>query len=118
MSCSCDFDSPEFYNSKIRKARKQYKCEECGFHINPGDKYEHVAGKWGHGVDTIRTCYHCVEARREAMSITGCGCFIHGRLWEDITDALNEMTFEPGQRFYLWRFVAQKALRDKEKVYA
>ena len=112
MDCACDYDVPEFYTRHNVKAKKEHKCEECGCIIKPDNQYERATGMWEGRIVTFKTCKQCLGARNEAMSITGCGCYMHGRVWEDINDALNELTFEPGQRFYLLRLVVQKYRRQ------
>lgn len=46
-------------------AQRQYRCCECGGHIEKLDVYQHVTGKWeGDGrARYFRTCGHCDEIR-------------------------------------------------------
>lgn len=44
--CECDLEQPRLYRETHRKARKQYKCCECGTLINPGDIYVDIFGVW------------------------------------------------------------------------
>ena len=74
MSCYCDYDSPEFISTDTRTARKQHKCCECGHVIGPGEKYEHVGGKWDGRFDTFDTCEMCVDLRDSLAAQNG-GCF-------------------------------------------
>jgi hypothetical protein len=80
----CDWydSSPDFLNSESRKARKNYHCIECGFTINPGDKYQYIFGKWGGDVTVYRRCAFCeaaCESLRTLDDYNGC----YGGLWEE-----------------------------------
>jgi hypothetical protein len=76
--CYCDYDPPEFYHKETRKARTAKKCYECYGPIAPGERYEHVCGKWDGHIDTYRTCDRRLELRdfrsrnawREGRTIT------------------------------------------------
>ncbi len=85
-----DYDPPSFYEADIRKARKPHVCCECHEHINPGDKYEHVSGKWDDRLAAYDTCSICLEIR----NVFSCGRgFIHGELWDRMReDALPNLT--------------------------
>lgn len=61
--CDCD-DGPTVMREVIRRARKQYRCCECGNHIEVGNRYEYVTGIWDGVGQTFRTCLDCVEARK------------------------------------------------------
>ena len=69
MDCSCIYldvdgegvDIPP--TKKIREARKEHICGECGGLIWPGEKYEHVRGKWNGAFSTQKTCLICREIR-------------------------------------------------------
>lgn len=62
--CSCDCgDTPEFYEETYPVAKKRHQCCECREVINPGEKYERVAGKWEGDFLTFKTCMTCVNIR-------------------------------------------------------
>jgi hypothetical protein len=64
--CSIDIDSyPDFFVSKIMKARKSHKCCECKQEIKQGEKYEKVTGKWDGEISTVKTCYICTLIRED-----------------------------------------------------
>jgi hypothetical protein len=70
MSDSCvypsDFyDAPEFVTTSLRRARKPYRCGECGDPISVGDLYEYAAGKWDGRFSCFRTCARCVNVRTD-----------------------------------------------------
>lgn len=80
-----DYDGlNEFYSEAIRKARKPYKCCECGNPIAVGDQYERVSGKYDGEIFSERTCLPCVEIRKAFA----CGGWVCGELWESIRDQL------------------------------
>ena len=113
MSCDYDFEYPEFYNSKIVTARKIHFCTECGYKIKEGQKYENASGKWDGRISTFKTCNFCLDSREKAMNITGCHQVMHGALWENINDAVNEITFKAGDKFSLMRLVIEKRNRKE-----
>lgn len=62
----CDIDScesPEFFVEKMRKARKEHICDECGSVIDKGEFYQHVSAKWDGVVQTVKTCEFCKDVR-------------------------------------------------------
>ena len=66
--CSCDIsygESPAFYREETPKARKVYKCCECGEKIEPGQKYHKAVGVWDGEFSTWRTCWPCHAIREE-----------------------------------------------------
>lgn len=77
--CDCDGEPPEFYDANIVRARKPHRCCECLSEIEPGEHYEHVAGKWQGDFATFKTCIECIELR-EALKLE---CVVHCCLYED-----------------------------------
>lgn len=71
--CVVDFDPPVFVFSKWRRARKPHKCDECGWLIRPGTRYEHTSGKWDEcsRVYSYAHCELCAELS-EAVSAAEC----------------------------------------------
>jgi hypothetical protein len=53
---SCDCEPVKFYTKKIRIARKEHKCCECGLSILPGDKYKFESFM----VDSVESCKTCL----------------------------------------------------------
>lgn len=80
---SDDGDLPEFSTEQIVRARKSYKCCECGGVIARGDEYERVTGKWDRTVETYRTCLACRDVRRNLC----CDGWTYTMLWEDANDS-------------------------------
>ena len=65
-SCSCDYGSmeyPEFISETWPRARKAYKCCECGETIKVGEKHQSITGKWDGEILTYRTCEICAKIR-------------------------------------------------------
>jgi hypothetical protein len=78
--CSCDFDDyPEFFDLKIRKARKEHRCCECSTTIRVGDQYEYVVGKWDGDINDFRTCLICSQIRNDYCAPYG---MLREELWE------------------------------------
>lgn len=90
MDCSCDFDSPQFYCAQIRKARKRHGCEECSGEIVPGEKYEHVSGRWDYGVSTFKTCARCLDLRIWVKNNVPCLCWMHGDADNSLREAVDD----------------------------
>jgi hypothetical protein len=59
MPCSCDWDGPDIYDARERRARRRHVCDECGEVIEPGERYYHHSnlsdGEWSH----YKTCEFC-----------------------------------------------------------
>jgi len=76
-ACSCivvdDYDSADFYNSTIRKARKIHQCSECEREIMPNETYEYVVGKWDKKLMNFKTCSDCLSIR----TVFFCAGFMH-----------------------------------------
>ena len=84
MTCYCDFEHPEFYHREQRTARTAHKCSECRSTIHPGERYEHVRGKWEGDVGTFNTCCRCLALREWVTAHVPCACWTHGNMREDV----------------------------------
>jgi hypothetical protein len=101
--CYCDYDAPSFYRADIVRARKAYRCGECGAHIRHGDRYEYVAGKWDSDVDTYRTCERCLELRMWTQISVPCLCWSHGNMIDDCSEAIKDARWRaPEETVGLW----------------
>lgn len=69
-------------STKIRRARKEHRCEECHEVIKPGDRYEFVSGIWDGWPSALKTCLSCVEIRDHFA----CEGFTIGHVWSDIEE--------------------------------
>src|SRR6185295_16634414 len=77
-----DGDMPQFLNDREVRARKSYKCCECGDVIPRGATYERTVGKWNMSdgrFKTYRTCLLCVEIRNALC----CDGWTYTLLWEE-----------------------------------
>lgn len=90
ISCSCDYDPPDFHCATIRKARKPHRCEECGTQIKPGERYEHVAGANDGSIWTAKTCNECWELRQFVKINIPCFCWMYGNMIEDAEICISE----------------------------
>lgn len=81
--CIVPYDDCEvgaFWQSAVRRAAKDHRCDECGDVIHTGDRHEVVSGKWDGEFTTDRSCLTCVEIAAAFY----CGPRILGQLWADI----------------------------------
>src|SRR3990167_10996312 len=92
MDCYCDDDPPEFWSSKIKTARKQHRCGECGKPIKPGDKYEAVAAVQAGDFYAPKTCEPCHDLRQWVANNLPCFCWAHGNVLDDAKAAVSEAT--------------------------
>ena len=87
--CTCLIDGsqddplPELFQETIRRARREWKCIECGDPIAPGETYEEARGKWEGTWDTHRTCQGCANIR----SVLCCGSWTYGELLNELREA-------------------------------
>jgi len=89
IQCGCDFDSdaPEFYNESRPRARKEYKCCECGGAIRVGESHKKITGKWD-SVETFRTCADCSVIWCDfGKAAKNCGCMVIGYMASTIRNA-------------------------------
>jgi hypothetical protein len=84
MSCDCEY--PKFFTSKIRKARKTHKCDECSRLINIGDEYEYVSGKWDDFIGSYKTCFECSDVRTWLKKRIDC-CVAFGELRTELIES-------------------------------
>jgi hypothetical protein len=50
---------PDAFVQKVRRARKEHVCCECGKDICPGEKYQVSSGVWDGEPDRYKQCLHC-----------------------------------------------------------
>lgn len=91
MICACPDQHIEFYHAEIRRARKSHRCDECAHDIQPGERYEHVRGKWEGDPGTYRTCELCLDLRTWMKNQVPCFCWTHGGTIQDAVDCLDEL---------------------------
>lgn len=90
-ACYCEYDPPEWITTvKVKAARKQHKCSECGYKIAVREAYEYVCGKWDGYLSQFHTCVRCVELREWAIISVPCFCWAYGNLHDDVGDMVQE----------------------------
>lgn len=94
--CSCDYDPPEVYSSRLVKARKEYRCYECDRKIAIGDTHEYVFGVSGGYPYQPRTCLHCVGIRQFVSINIPCFCWAHGNIIDDAKAAIEDAYYRAG----------------------
>lgn len=103
MSCVCDYEAPRWYRSKIQRARKPYRCDECGSAILPGDSYERAVGMHD-DVYSVATCSRCVDLRDFVKAHVPCFCWAHFNLHDDCLATADFYRFDaPGLMFGVYR---------------
>lgn len=85
MGCSCTIDidhdcRSSWYRDATPRARKPYRCCECGRDIAVGEIYHYAVGMWDGRLDAYHTCADCESVRNNLF----CG-WLFGSLWEDVT---------------------------------
>ncbi len=119
--CYCDYDPAVIYNRHIRRARKQYRCDECGRQINPKDTYERVDGLWeGFCWSTFFTCSSCHDLRQWVQNSVPCFCWAHGNMIEDAKAAIEDARYRApeetvGLQFGFNRRRHQALLTERQK---
>jgi len=73
--CSCDYydsDPVEMWREKWPKARKSYRCIECGCEIKSGEQYQAISYKAEDQFWYEKTCATCARIRRDYCAPLGC----------------------------------------------
>lgn len=95
--CAIDDVEPwEVYREESRRARKEYRCFECGRTIEPRESYLHSTGKLDGDWLTQRICAHCAAAGQWMVKV--CGGWMLGGLDVELKEHWDE---EPELR-HLW----------------
>lgn len=100
VGCACEIEidtqgcGPSFASTKLLKARKDHRCFECKGAIKKGTQYEKVAGKWGTGFETFKTCGDCGSLRTEFFR----SGHYFGRIWEDFEIYVDEVAAEISEK--------------------
>jgi hypothetical protein len=111
-----DGDPPEFYRERIRTARKTHICFECGKAVEPGTRYQHVAGKWDATVESFAFCLPCARlmaANVEAHDAVGrVAETTLGGARDEVLECLAEDRGEKGRPYLA---ALRRALREASK---
>jgi hypothetical protein len=118
--CYCPYDPPTVFNAQEHRARKTYRCGECGCDIRPGERYERVFGVWDGIADTNLTCERCVDFRKWLAFSLPCFCWCYENMLEDARETISEamlrehvpgFAFEAGRKLVAIR---RRALADMQ----
>lgn len=91
--CYCDYDAPRWYSAKIRRARTEHRCGECGCTIRIGERYEDARGMVER-VYRAKTCERCIAVREFVQAHVPCFCWAHFNLIDDCRDTVEEYAHE------------------------
>lgn len=81
--CDCQLENPPtFYEVRVVKGRKQYRCSECLSTIEKGERHEYAKGLWEGQFSTFRTCQTCCNMRDE-IKLT---CYYHGQMMDELDE--------------------------------
>lgn len=72
LTCACDDGYAEFYQSTIRKARKEHLCRECGVTIKRGDMYEYQVLFYDGLFQTKKSCEKCSDLAESLADLGFC----------------------------------------------
>ena len=106
LACYCDYESPRWYASKVRRARKVHKCEECEGLIAVGEQYEAAWGvmDWGEKAlygQNLRSMPD--SANMGQKRYLPCFCWAHGNLNDDMDNAIVDARWRaPQETQGLW----------------
>jgi uncharacterized Fe-S center protein len=89
ITCSCDYDPPEFHSARRVKARKNHKCYECAGIIEVGEVYEYSFGKWEGDTIQNKTCIRCLNIRDWMKINVPCFCWAYGGLHESVAECID-----------------------------
>lgn len=92
-NCSCvysDYECSVVWSAKIVKARKQYRCTECGGVIQRGDKYERIGSLYDGSWSTYRVCSVC----QEIAEVFFCDGYGATHLIEDLREHIEDLRGE------------------------
>lgn len=84
MSLYCDV-YPDFFSERVSVSRQEYRCCECGFKINKGQKYWYCVGKWEGDVSSYKQHIECRDACYKIQKHQG-ECIPFGGLREWLSD--------------------------------
>jgi hypothetical protein len=91
MECSCEVPADvSFYSAfqkqKHPKARKVYKCYECGREIEKGEKYQKIVDFCEHKFSQYITCKDCLSVKEKFFT----DGYYFGMVWEELEAHIRE----------------------------
>jgi len=72
----------------VGRARKPYRCEECGRTISAGEAYRRTFLVWEGGAVATKTCRHCAVGQDWLNA--NCGGYVVGHVAQDIAEHIGE----------------------------
>lgn len=79
-------EMPQTYHERVRKARKEHSCCECGEKILPGQEYKYISGVWDGRGDDFKQCLRCEELWNWLFAEVNAECVGLGDLYNSIRD--------------------------------
>jgi hypothetical protein len=113
FACVCDSYSYP-YHERVRTAKKEHKCYDCGRRILPGEWYVAVGGLcegyWWNG----KECKNCWSALEWIKAHIPCVCVSYGNMYDELVEIAREAQPQaPGLLFGLYRRLSgTRAMRD------
>lgn len=92
-----------------RKARKNYKCYECGEPIAKGDNYKETTSLYDGRWSRHRTCVDCVSVKKHLY----CSGYYYGAMWQGVEEHIDWCGAEMN-----YHAVAKLTPKAREKVCA
>lgn len=74
----------DVYRDQMHRARKPYRCGECGRDIAPGETYRYTFSVYEGHAGTDRTCAHC--AVMQDWLLRACNGWVFGAVCDDINE--------------------------------
>lgn len=89
IDCYCDYVPVDVHRARKVRARKPYRCEECGKRIAVGEVHEYVFAVYDGDPSQFRTCAHCLDIRQFVQNNIPCFCWAYGNLIDDAREAID-----------------------------
>lgn len=85
MQCGCDTINPDgdgaYCWPRLRNARKQHVCCECGSTIDINERYREISGIWEGRFERFKQCEICANKWDEIQFEEFALCIGFGELW-------------------------------------
>ncbi len=94
FDCYCDYEPSAVWIEKKVRARKPWKCGECGGAIKAGEVYHRVKSLYDGDWSTLRRCGDCMVIACDLDQATkahgGCVCNLWGGMVEEMLELKRE----------------------------
>lgn len=101
--CFISDGNAEVFRTTTHKARKEYRCCECGEDIQPGEHYEYHFQVFDGCTYTFKTCARCVWDRYQVFLNEieeGCQPWESWCPFEGLRQHMEDIDMEPSPRTY------------------